>query len=270
MEPLPSAPLASPLRVVVLSCGDLGIEISNALAECPGVDVVALVLAPWPRTPMSLTRKVKHVVRTQGWMGLAAVLGSKLRRLPEPEDTGRGTELNGGIPVVRVADFHSENARAEIAKLSPDLGVLAGTNILRKSTFGIPRLGSVNLHSGKTPEYRGAAPAFWELYNGESSVGITIHRVASALDAGDVLMQRSFPLDRAPSGDPLAYVEAYRLDVLRPNGIRMMAEVVTAIAGGLARPMAQDETAAHTYRSPDHRAIRELRRRVKQRQRGPG
>jgi peptidoglycan/xylan/chitin deacetylase (PgdA/CDA1 family) len=60
---------------------------------------------------------------------------------------------------------------------------------LRDGVFDIPRYGSINLHSGKTPEYRGAAPAFGERHNGESAVGITIHRVAAALDAGDVLRQ---------------------------------------------------------------------------------
>jgi methionyl-tRNA formyltransferase len=143
--------------------------------------------------------------------------------------------------------------------------VVAGTYILRDGVFDIPRYGSINLHSGKTPEYRGAAPAFWELYNGESAVGITIHRVATALDAGDVLRQELFPLDRAPDGDPMDYIDRFRREVLRPNGIRMLAEVVREIAVGSARPIAQDHDAATTHRSPDYRAIREIRSRVRRR-----
>ena len=145
--------------------------------------------------------------------------------------------------------------------------MVAGTYVLQESVFSIPRLGSINLHSGKAPEYRGAAPGFWELYNGEREVGITIHRVAAALDAGDILVQETFPLDPAPAGDPLDYLERFRAEVLRPNGVRLLVQAVTELARGTARPRAQDPARARTYRSPDHRAVRQLRRRVRTRRR---
>lgn len=157
-----------------------------------------------------------------------------------------------------------------LREFAPDLGVVAGTYVLKDAVFSIPRLGSINLHSGKAPEYRGAAPAFWELYNGEREVGITIHRVATALDAGDILLQKTFPLDPAPPGDPLEYLEGYREQVLRPNGISLIAHAVAQIANGTARAWPQDATRARTYRTPDYRALRELRRRVKARRRAPG
>jgi methionyl-tRNA formyltransferase len=143
--------------------------------------------------------------------------------------------------------------------------VVAGTYILGETVFTIPRLGSVNLHSGKAPEYRGAAPGFWELYNGEREVGITIHRVATALDAGNILLQEAFPLDPMPPGDPLAYLERYRREVLQPNGVRLLVRAVADIASGRVHEQPQDPARARTYRTPDYRAIRELRRRVEAR-----
>ena len=68
-----------------------------------------------------------------------------------------------------------------------DLAVVLGTRILRPELFSVPRLGSVNLHKGKVPEYRGMPPGFWELYEGERSAGITVHFVSAKLDAGDVV-----------------------------------------------------------------------------------
>jgi methionyl-tRNA formyltransferase len=149
--------------------------------------------------------------------------------------------------------------------LKADLGVVAGTYILRESVFALPRLGSINLHSGKAPEYRGAAPAFWELYNGEREVGITIHRVTAALDAGHILRQETFPLDPAPVEDPMAYLERYRREVLRPQGVRLVAETVAALADGTVVERPQDPARARTYRTPDLAAARELRRRVARR-----
>jgi folate-dependent phosphoribosylglycinamide formyltransferase PurN len=254
-----------PLRVVVLTCGELGIEVANALARGAGVTVVAVMAAPWPVRQMSVRMKVQHVIRTKGWRGLLGVAIAKLLPTPTPSPAAAAASLEPGIPYNRVSDFHATDSLEAVRRLKPDIGVLAGTYILRQSVFAIPRLGSINLHTGKAPEYRGATPAFWELYNGESTVGITVHRVAEALDAGDVLRQELFPLDSAPAIDPMRYIESYRRDVLRPNGIRIIVEVVRAIAAGTATSVPQDHSKATTYRTPDFKAIQELRRRVRHR-----
>jgi methionyl-tRNA formyltransferase len=131
-------------------------------------------------------------------------------------------------------------------------------------------MGCITLHTGKAPEYRGAAPAFWELYNGETDIGVTVHEVTADLDAGRILAQESFPLDSAPAGDPMDYVLSIRDEVLLPNGVRMLAEGVGAIARGTAEWSTQDPTNARTYRTPEYRAKRELAKRVARRRRERG
>jgi folate-dependent phosphoribosylglycinamide formyltransferase PurN len=250
-------------RVVVFSCGALGIEVANRLQALADVSHVTLITSPWRQPRRSLFGKIRHIYRTQGPLGFVAVAAAKLglRRQQAPVGDAQPL-LSKGVEQLVFDDFHSEQCRAAIAARRPDLGVLAGTYILRESVFGIPRLGSVNLHSGKVPEYRGAAPAFWELYNGEVEVGVTVHQVEPALDAGGVYRQELFPLDPAPAGDPLVYLARYRDEVLRPAGVRLVAETVAAFAQGRAHAVDQDASRARTYRSPDYRAIRELRRRV--------
>ncbi len=259
------------IAVVVLSCGDLGIQVANQLQAEPFVRHVFVVTAPSLRRPRSLRQKIRLIRRERGVRGLVAVPLRKMRRLAFGRQHSRSTEpaieLEPGIEWLRFADFESPECRDAIRDRSPDLGVIAGTYILSADVFGIPRLGSINLHSGKAPEYRGAAPAFWELYNGESAVGITIHRVVADVDAGAVLRQESFPIDWAPDTDPIAYVERYRRTVLRPNGVRMLVAAVADIARGETNERDQDTTKAKTYRTPDYAAVRELRRRVAVRRR---
>jgi methionyl-tRNA formyltransferase len=208
-------------------------------------------------------------VKRQGFRGLLTLAGEKLglalglRRWSQPVRSS--PLLAPGIERVHVRDFHSAECLSVLERLRPDLAVIAGTYILRKDVFSLPRHGSINLHSGKVPEYRGASPAFWELYNGESAVGVTIHRVVDSVDAGSVLAQEMFPLDRAPRGDPLAYIERFKRDVLSPNGVRMLVETVRDLAEGKTRERPQDNAAARTYSTPDFSAVRELRRRVKER-----
>jgi folate-dependent phosphoribosylglycinamide formyltransferase PurN len=256
------------LVVVVLSCGDLGAEVAERLNTVHGVSRVCLVTAPYRQPHRTLAGKIRHVWRTQGPIGFARILGS---RFGSRGATGDASErrLDPSIPQLHVVDFHAPEAIAEIAALGADLGVLAGTYILRESVFSLPRLGSINIHSGKAPQYRGAAPGFWELYNGEHEVGITIHRVTATLDAGHILRQETFPLDPAPVEDPMDYLERYRREVLRPEGVRLVAETVASLAAGTAVERRQDPTGARTYRSPDRTAVRMLRRRVAARRRAP-
>lgn len=264
----------SSLRLVVLTCSDLGVRVANALSADGASQVVGVVVAPFDRRPRKTLRaKFRHVVRRQGWLGLLAVVGGKiasLARAGESRVVVPPVALAPGIERFDVTDFHSPESLSIIEALRPDLAILAGTYILKESVFALPRYGSINLHSGKVPEYRGAAPAFWEIYHGEKAVGVTIHRVDASLDAGPVLALEMFPIDPAPGGDPLVYIEQFRQEILGPNGVRMLVETVRALAQGTAKEIPQNHAVARTFRSPDYRAVRELRSRVRARRRGGG
>lgn len=255
------------LRLVVFSCGDLGAEVANALRGMACVREVTLITAPFKRKQLSLTGKIRHVYRTQGPLGLVSVVTDKLwgifdkgTEVGEPAQVG---SLDRAIKRHHFRDFHDKDCLEFLRDLQPDLGVIAGTYILKEAVFAIPRLGSINLHTGKVPKYRGAAPAFWELLNGESEVGITIHKVVAQIDAGSVLLRETYPLDIAPEGDPMDYIERYRRHVLRPNGVRMLAEAVAKIADGTVQEQPQDHACAKIYKTPDYKAICDLRRQVR-------
>ena len=59
--------------------------------------------------------------------------------------------LTSGVTRHGVMDLHDPATLDLVRGLVPDLGVVAGTYILREKLFSIPRLGSINLHSGKAP-----------------------------------------------------------------------------------------------------------------------
>lgn len=92
-----------------------------------------------------------------------------------------------GIAVRDVGNLNSPKAIQIFEQCNADLGIVLGTRILRPSVFNLPRMGSINLHKGRVPEYRGLPPGFWELYDGARTAGVTVHFVSSKLDAGDVI-----------------------------------------------------------------------------------
>jgi methionyl-tRNA formyltransferase len=262
-------PLSTGFRTLVLSCGDLGVEVSNALAADGVSEIVGLITAPYAIRQRSLPATIRNTIRKEGWPGLIAAFRGKVQtvaRRSEPASVSSSDpKLAPGIEHIHVSNFHAQECISAINRLRPDLAVVAGTYILNESVFDLPRHGSINLHSGKVPEYRGASPGFWELYNGETAVGITIHRVVTAVDAGAVLAQELFPLNPAPDIDPLVYLEQFKHAVLRPNGVRMLVNTVRSLAQGTSREIPQDPTAGRTFSTPDYHTVRELRRRVLER-----
>ena len=265
LPPLPTAPLAQPLRVVVLTCSADGWEAAQALARAPGVELRAVVQTPLAK-PRSFRTRLRNVYRYHGVAGLLRIPINQLRgRLNQAASARHAT---ADVPLLAFDNFHDADCLAALQALAPDLAVVDGTYVLRESVFLLPRYGSINLHCGRLPDYRGAPPAFWELHNGEREVGVTVHRVSAKLDEGPILQQELFPLDPAPAGDPLDYVRDVWLRVLRPNGLRMVAECAARIAAGTSTERAQGTTTAPTYRRPDLTAKRLLRERVRARRQG--
>lgn len=112
------------------------------------------------------------------------------------EDIKRECEASG-IAFRITQDFHKKASLEFVRSLAPDLGVIYGTRIIKPKLFEIPARGSINIHKHKVPEYRGGgAPGLWELRDGQTEQGITVHRVLKEVDAGAVLGTRRFAIDK--------------------------------------------------------------------------
>ena len=94
-----------------------------------------------------------------------------------------------------VPDIHSPDVLQRVRSLAPDLGLIYGSPILKPALFEIPVLGTLGIHHGKAPEYRGKKTTFWEIYNGEKTAAVTIQKVNAGLDTGDILKQGAVTTD---------------------------------------------------------------------------
>jgi len=135
-----------------------------------------------------------------------------------------------------------------------DLGLSLAAPILKRTLFSSPRLGTLNLHKGRVPDYRGMPPAFWELWNDEHEVGCTVHWVDDHLDTGDIARQGS--VARAQYSDLRGL--QLQLDEL---GIRLVGEAVDDVLHGRGSSQAQPP-GGKTYRKPTLAQAAELRRRL--------
>ena len=89
--------------------------------------------------------------------------------------------------------------------LKPDLIIVVAYGIILPTSFiNIPKYGCINIHVSLLPRWRGATPIEHALLAGDNKTGISIINITSKLDAGDILMQKSFLLDQNMYSDDLA------------------------------------------------------------------
>ena len=101
---------------------------------------------------------------------------------------------------------NGEAIQTKIQALAPDLMFVCGAPLLKPSIFNLPRLGTVNLHFGISPDYRGQHTLLWPLLQGDyGRIGATLHYVNEGIDAGRVLF-RIYPA--LEPGDDLVSIEA--------------------------------------------------------------
>jgi len=73
---------------------------------------------------------------------------------------------------------------------------MSSTALISEATFTAPAHGTINVHHGSVPAYRGGPPVFWELADGRDTVGFTVHRIDAGIDTGPVLATGEVPIVR--------------------------------------------------------------------------
>jgi methionyl-tRNA formyltransferase len=107
-----------------------------------------------------------------------------------------------------VPDIHAADVLTRVQSLSPDLGLIYGAPILKPELFEIPRMGTLGIHHGKVPEYRGKKTTFWAMYNGETYVGATIQKINAGLDTGEIVKHGEVPVGRHTYGSVWRQLES--------------------------------------------------------------
>lgn len=266
-------------KVIVLTHGGINrlIELFSAIET---VEVAGIFLETVITPPRSLRQKIKRSIRYDGFWGTCQKFGRKIcgRETDGTEAVKARREKqnleefasSSNIPFFKVENFHHPATIDLIRKTKADLGVLYGTNIIKEPVFSIPRLGSINIHQGLAPFYRGGPTVFWELFNGEKELGITVHFVAAKVDTGDIILQKTVPLEYDFSHYGLDYegfLRDYRAALTEPS-MRMVAEAVKLISEGKEQRVKQDTTLGKRYRLPvkseKNALLRILKKRRKQ------
>lgn len=224
------------MRAVVLTRNPRGIASRFLVRPRPqGVEVVGVVLDEGAaRRPHRLRRRLRKLRRVGP---LAVPVGLALRRAYAAAGRDSVAPLDAlGVPVRRVPTLNGPEARAVLRELAPEVAVSLDNALIDEETFSIPRLGTINVHHGAVPAYRGGPPVFWEIHDGGASAGFTVHAIDAGIDAGPVYARGEVPIAfRRGLGETLAVT----VPGLHDASLDALAGVLEALARGEIVPEPQ-------------------------------
>jgi folate-dependent phosphoribosylglycinamide formyltransferase PurN len=241
--------LNGPIRVVLFGGGpvlDQGVKVFiSRLAEDPQIDFLgaycqsngqslwAIFTDLWQRRhllafPLLINQFVGYFLQSLSNSDGVRELQRKISRLADR--------------IHFVPDIHAEYVLACVRALQPDLGLIYGSPILKPTLFEIPTFGTLGIHHGKLPEYRGKKTTFWAIYNGETTASVTIQKINAGLDTGEIVKHASVPT----RGHSLSAVWR-ELEAL---GVEIYIQAILEIKGGTACYTPQAGRRGRVYRDP--------------------
>jgi methionyl-tRNA formyltransferase len=194
------------LRIVYMGTPDFAVESLRCLVE-GGYNVVGVVTGP-----------DKAVGRH----------GSVLQPTPVKQYA-----VEHGLRVLQPERLKDEAFIEELRSLQADLQIVVAFRMLPEVVWGMPRLGTFNLHASLLPQYRGAAPINWAVINGDKETGVTTFFLKHEIDTGAVIRQV-----RVPISDTDCVGDVH--DRLMLLGGRVVCETVDAIIDGSAEATPQE------------------------------
>ena len=102
--------------------------------------------------------------------------------------------LEKNIPVLQPTNLKNTDFHQELKSYHADLQVVVAFRMLPEVVWGMPKIGTFNLHASYLPQYRGAAPINWAIINGETETGVTTFMIRHEIDTGSILFQQKEPI----------------------------------------------------------------------------
>lgn len=161
--------------------------------------------------------------------------------------SGRGLKLNQsavkqyaqehlvpkGVKLLQPVSLKDEEFLGELRALEADLFIVVAFRMLPEVVWGMPPMGTFNLHGSLLPLYRGAAPINWAIIKGEEKSGVTTFLIDKEIDTGNILMQRECPIGERENIGSL-------YDRLMEIGAGLVVETVEGLKAGILTPKPQE------------------------------
>lgn len=185
-------------RVVFFGTPEFATGTLEALVAHPSIEVVAVVTAPDKPAGRGQSLRASHV-------------SEAAERL--------------GLPVLKPVKLKDPDFLQTLQTLDAAIFVVVAFRMLPQAVWGMPPLGTFNVHASLLPDYRGAAPIQWAIANGDRETGVTTFLLNDRIDEGEILLQASLPI--APN-ETISSLYARLMDA----GAALATQTVTGLQTG--------------------------------------
>lgn len=218
------------MKIILLTQRSFGSPVAflKLALQAKNIEVVAVFYSEGeiPNKKRYLIQKLKKLRK----LGIGVLLsGWYLRRLFDerniykPEETlvefCAKNKLNL-IPIKRTNRPVKEDL-LKFKKLSFDYGISIGNSFISPKIFTLAKQSFLNIHHEILPEYIGAHPIIWQLYNGSLNSGFSIHKMTSKIDEGEIVCQKVIPIKFLPN---FKNTIIYNLQVIKKNSLHHLID----------------------------------------------
>lgn len=149
--------------------------------------------------------------------------------------------LELGLPVYQPKKVRDPEFLEVLRELAPEvIVVVAFGQMIPESILELPPYGCINVHASLLPKYRGAAPIQWAVIDGEPESGVTIMKMDTGLDTGDMITKVVVPIEKDETGGSL-------FDKLSEAGAKLLVDTLPSLADGTAVYEKQPEESPTPY-----------------------
>ena len=144
---------------------------------------------------------------------------------------------HGLSPILTPQNLKEPSFIDQLKQYPSDLFVVIAYRVLPPEVFMLPRIGTINVHASLLPRFRGPAPIHRAIEAGEQTTGVTVFKIDTGVDTGNVILQKSLAI--APQETTPHLYE--RLSAL---GAQALAEACDQLMESAVRYIHQDHTVA--------------------------
>ena len=218
------------MRLVIVTSADdvLGSVFAQAYYEHGGPTPAGIFVME-DRADLSYPRLALPWVMLKlfGVAGVTRIIGARTLRAPLTTSDRRAgigkpwlATMGRGAPLLSCQRLEDPAALAALVELAPDVVVSIGAaRIIKPTALAVPRLGSLNVHNGTLPRYRGHFGTFWEVLEGEQRFGVSIHEMTASVDSGRIVAYEA-----VDAGSVSGFLDL--LIEKKARGGRMLADVL--------------------------------------------
>jgi len=190
------------MKVLILTSslnGTAAHHLARLLNE-PNIQVERVIFSQG--LPKSKYKKIIQKLKKLSKIGiLGAVNGIKMRKWYH-EDVKKYVKIENlevlcrenKIPFFKTPTINAEHTIELFKASKADVGLSLGNGYISKKVFGILPYGMLNIHHELLPAYQNAQSVIWQIFNGSSETGYTIHKIDRQIDTGEILFQEKVPI----------------------------------------------------------------------------